>query len=337
MRRNQTVVIVIPAKEKTHAARRTFLGLGMVGLAISLLQACGGGGGGGSVAVDFSGLVDIGGDRKMYLECRGNGSPTIVLINGLGGAADYWNSTETAALAAAGEVSRFARVCAYDRPGTVRVDNQFSRSDPIPQPSSEQSAVADLHAMLAAAGVRGPYVLAAHSYGGFIARLYASTFPDEVSGMVLIDALSEGFVDAMSAERYAQWRTSQQVPADVIAEYPALERMDMDAVLSQIRAAPPLAPMPLTVLSADQLWAPQWASMIAEGLLPPDTPADLGAVIDDAQRASQDYQAHLVPDAIHITETHSGHNIPRENPAIVTEAIRGVFEAVRRQPRRERI
>jgi pimeloyl-ACP methyl ester carboxylesterase len=272
---------------------------------------------------DFSGLIDAGA-RKLYAETRGSGSPAVVLISGLGGAADYWdNPAATAGPTVASEVSRFARVFTWDRPGTVRNGDDFaSRSDPIPQPSSEQSAVADLHALLAATGTRGPYILAAHSYGGFIARLYASTYPDEVAGMVLIDALSEGFADAMTPEQLVQWRKIQQTPADTIAQYPAIERMDIDAVLAQIRAAPPMRPMPLTVLSADRLWAPDWQAMIDSGQLPPDTPADLGLAIDAAQKISQDYQAHLVPGARHITETHSGHDIPLENPALVIEAIR---------------
>ena len=62
----------------------------------------------------------------------------------------------------------------------------------LPQPTTAGNAVADLHALLTAAGETGPYVLVAHSYGGLIGRLYASTYPDEISGLVLVDALSEG-------------------------------------------------------------------------------------------------------------------------------------------------
>jgi pimeloyl-ACP methyl ester carboxylesterase len=142
---------------------------------------------------DLAGRVDIGGGRKMYLECHGTGSPTVILISGLLGSAEAWSTvTKAGAPKVFPEVAKFTRVCAYDRPGTP-VGEGPSRSDPVPQPTATQDAATDLYALLHAAQVPSPYVLAAHSYGGLIARLYASSHPDEVSGMVLIDALSDGF------------------------------------------------------------------------------------------------------------------------------------------------
>jgi pimeloyl-ACP methyl ester carboxylesterase len=60
-------------------------------------------------------------------------------------------------------------VCAYDRPGAPHLDQTFSRSDPVPQPTSPQNGVNDLVALLKAADVPGPYVLVAHSFSGTIA------------------------------------------------------------------------------------------------------------------------------------------------------------------------
>ena len=96
---------------------------------------------------DFSGLVDIGG-RSLYLECRGQGSPTVILEAGAGGRADVWSrdleepeGTRTMVLPG---VAAFTRVCAYDRPGTLTERNPSldpdgplffpSRSDQVPQP-----------------------------------------------------------------------------------------------------------------------------------------------------------------------------------------------------------
>ena len=77
---------------------------------------------------DFAGLVDIGGGRKMYLECRGAGSPTVVFVSGLKASAEDWNIAERQAPTVFAEVAKFTRVCAYDRPGTP-VGEKPSRSD----------------------------------------------------------------------------------------------------------------------------------------------------------------------------------------------------------------
>jgi hypothetical protein len=78
---------------------------------------------------DFAGLVDVGGGRKMYLECRDIGSPTAVLVAGLRGSAEDWNIAEKAGPQVLPEVAKFTRVCAYDPPGTP-VGEKPSRSDP---------------------------------------------------------------------------------------------------------------------------------------------------------------------------------------------------------------
>jgi pimeloyl-ACP methyl ester carboxylesterase len=144
---------------------------------------------------NFAGLVDIGGSRKMYLKCSGSGSPTVVLIGGLRASADDWDISDKSKPTVFSEVGKFTRVCACDRPGTP-VGEKPSRSDSVPQPTTAKDAVADLHALLRAAGEPQPYVLIGHSYGGLIVRLYAGTYPKDVSGLVLVDALSEGLQDA---------------------------------------------------------------------------------------------------------------------------------------------
>lgn len=278
---------------------------------------------------DFAGLVDIDGGRKIYLDCRGTGSPTVVLVGGLRASADDWKVTAKPGPAVFPEVAKFTRVCAYDRPGTP-VGEQPSRSDPVPQPTAAASGVADLHALLSAAGERGPYVLAAHSYGGLIGRLYAATYPDQIAGLVLVDALTEGLQDAETPEQWAIQR--KLIEGDVregLAEYPALETINVDRSFDQLRAAPPLGQMPLIVLSADRAWGPQVRSMIASGALPADVPPDFGYVTDAAQKQAHARLAALVQNAKHITDTNSGHEIHKEQPQLVVDAIRQVVEAVR--------
>jgi len=107
---------------------------------------------------NFAGLVSIGGGREMFLQCRGTGSPTVVLVSGLDAAADVWTGYQAdPSLAVFARVARFTRVCAYDRPGTpVGDDLTPSRSTPVRQPTTAQDAVRDLHALLRAAGEPGP-------------------------------------------------------------------------------------------------------------------------------------------------------------------------------------
>jgi pimeloyl-ACP methyl ester carboxylesterase len=152
---------------------------------------------------DFASLVDIGG-RRLYLACKGSGTPTVILEAGAGNNGDIWSMVEPEA---AGKISvfegvaEFTRVCAYDRPGTVSGSKpvQRSRSDPAPKPRSAGDIVADLRALLVAAGVRPPYVLVGHSFGGLVVRLFASTVPDEVVGLVLVDAAQEEFWTKLKA------------------------------------------------------------------------------------------------------------------------------------------
>src|SRR4029450_1662591 len=81
---------------------------------------------------DFAGLVDIGGGRRLWLECRGHGSPTVLLEAGSGNNADVWDTialeSDAGAMAVLPGVAAFTRVCAYDRPGTMLDADHPSRS-----------------------------------------------------------------------------------------------------------------------------------------------------------------------------------------------------------------
>jgi pimeloyl-ACP methyl ester carboxylesterase len=278
---------------------------------------------------NFAGLVDIGSGRKMYLKCSGEGSPIVVLVGGFRASAEDWSISDKSKPTVFAEVEKFTRVCACDRPGTP-VGEKPSRSDPVPQPTTVKDAVADLHSLLIAAGETGPYVLVGHSYGGLIVRLYASTYPKDVSGLVLVDALSEGLRDAETPQQWAiQRKLIQNDDPESLALYPALERIDVDRSCDQIRAAAALHPMPIVVLSADHPWGPQVRSMVAAGKLSTDVPPDFGYVVDAAQKKAQERLAQLVPNEKHITNTNSGHEIHKEQPQLVIDAIREVVKAVR--------
>lgn len=121
-------------------------------------------------------LVDIGGYR-LHINCTGTGSPTVILDAGLGGTSLDWSKVQPA-------VARFTRVCSYDRAG-------YGWSESGPGPRTSQQIVKELHLLLAHAQIKGPYVLVGHSAGGLNMRLYAYRYPQEMGGMVLLDATSE--------------------------------------------------------------------------------------------------------------------------------------------------
>jgi pimeloyl-ACP methyl ester carboxylesterase len=191
---------------------------------------------------DFAGLVDIGEGRKMYLECQGKGSPTVVFVSGAGDRAETWSKTlDPSQQAVWPAIAETNRVCAYDRPGTVLAvgegaeDFEKSRSDPVPQPTTLQDGVADLHALLSASGERGPYVLVGHSMGGTISRLYASRYPQDVSGLVLGDYTPYEARNGLTDEQWGYWKVLLGSPSEeALALYPDLERFDHQRNLEQV-------------------------------------------------------------------------------------------------------
>ena len=118
-------------------------------------------------------MVDVGGYR-LYLACRGTGSPTVVLENGLGEDTPSWAWIVK-------DVARDTRVCVYDRAG-----QGWSESAPGLQDGVQVAA--DLHTLLERAAVPGPDVLAGHSVGGTYALTFAARYPQQVAGMVLLDS-----------------------------------------------------------------------------------------------------------------------------------------------------
>jgi pimeloyl-ACP methyl ester carboxylesterase len=268
---------------------------------------------------DFAGLVDIGGGRQMYMECRGKGSPTVVLVSGFRGSYDDWTTvidpggeSKPSAFAVFPQVGKFTRVCAYDRPGTTRFDGTISPSTPVRQPTTAQEGAADLHALLRAANQKGPYVLVAHSWGGLNVRLYASTYPDEVSGLVLLDSGSEFLQDTLTP---AQWDSFVR-GAKKLGEPKTLEAADYRPSVRALRAAPPVGEIPAVVLSSDECFE------FVPGFDANETCS--------AWREAQDLLAAHI-DAKHITDTNSGHFIQGENPKLVIDSVREVVGAARKK------
>ena len=201
--------------------------------------------------LDFARQFDIGAGRKLFLECRGvapAGSPTVVLIAGYHGSSDSWDALSLSPLAVGPAVlpglARENRVCAYDRPGTIRdmADSPLTdRSTPVAQPRTVRDLVSELHGLLSAAQVPTPYILVGHSLGGLIELLYARTYSSDVRGIVFVDALSPALPIQLGTLWPLYLRVlnpplqDQQLRPYPWLRQPESEQVDIDASIDQFR------------------------------------------------------------------------------------------------------
>jgi pimeloyl-ACP methyl ester carboxylesterase len=154
-------------------------------------------------------MIDIGG-RSIHLDCRGTGSPTVVFEAGYGVTGSLtWDLVHD-------QIATTTRACAYDRAGIMW-------SDPKGSPQSGDAIAEDLHATLAAAGEKGPFLLVAHSMGGPYATIYTKKYPSQVAGLVLVDAshpdqdqrFSAALHEPMATAEESKAPASQRIPADL--------------------------------------------------------------------------------------------------------------------------
>ena len=268
-------------------------------------------------ADDFSGAVDIGSGRKLYLMCRGKGQPAVILESGYHESSDAWVTADAFPPAVLPGVAEFTRVCAYDRPGTARytVPPQINdRSTPAPMPRTAEAIEADLHALLGAARVSPPYILVGHSLGGLLVRYFAQVHPDEVIGMVMVDAFPIEMRDLLGAE-WSTYRTVIDEPIPDFVTDPHFERIDVEASIAEIRKAPGLKKMPLVVLSKTEPFA-----------RPPNATRLSFDAVEQAWLEGAAELVRLQPETPHIKVTGSDHYIQVNQPDLVIQSIRLVIE-----------
>ena len=239
-------------------------------------------------------LVAIG-DRSLWLECTGDGSPTIVMESGLGGDHRTWDRV-------APELSGTARVCVYDRAG-------IADSDSASGTRTAADAVDDVRALLDAAGIAPPYVLVGFSYGGIITQLHASMHPDDVAGIVLVESNHP-----LEAAQFADVLTPEQVEADREAALGNPEGLDVFAGMDEAAAAGPLPDVPLVVVTAG----------ISEGW-PPDFDAE---TLDALRAAQQADLATFTSQGSQVIAESSAHHVPSQEPATIVQAIEQVLDAI---------
>ena len=265
----------------------------------------------------YTGTFDVGGGRRMYLRCSGSGAPTVILEAGADRGADSWFAVQP-------WLATTTRVCSYDRSNVPG-----GHSDPAPKPRTAADVVRDLHRLLAAARVPGPYVLAGHSNGGLFARLYATTYPAQVEGLVLVDTgnypatVAAVYRKLMRPSRWRAYRAASRTQPRFV-ENRAEEQVDLTGSYRQLAAAErrrPLPTMPLVVISHGIPDAPMGIEVVPGA----------GRAIETEWQRRQARLGRLVPGGRRVVAERSGHLIPTDQPTLVVSEIEGVVERVARR------
>ncbi len=238
------------------------------------------------------GLVDVGGHR-LRVERFGKGSPTVVFEAGLAQPRTAWGRVPN-------DVAAFTQVVIYDRAGLGESDSANDRR-------TSKQTVAELRAMLKATGVEAPYVLVGHSFGGLNIRLFASQFPDEVAGIVLVDASHEDEYKRLAA-LMAEERRKEYLQHEGGGNY---EKIDLLTSAEEVRTAATLKPMPLVVVSA------------------PGDKNSAGEAVAKVHDELQSALSRLLPNALQVMAENSGHFVQLDRPELVSDAIRKMVEQVK--------
>ena len=288
----------------------------------------------------------------MNMDCAGSGTPIVILEQGGGVPALGWMKVQP-------QIAKFTRVCSYDRAG-------YGWSEPGPMPRTIPRMANELKALLDASGEKSPYVMVAASLGGPIVRLYAGLYPNDVAGMILVDAahedqqkraqsvqppelIAESNREAKSYQRRERFRRpfmlylgierlmihftrqSEQMPQMFWEEYLYLSQKPgfQDTVASEMRSLPDSS----SALQAVKLGNRPLIVLTAGKMTFTPEPF-LTKEIEDKLRnvwihELQAEQARLSTRGKQIIVPDSGHVIMLERPDAVVAAIREVWSEVR--------
>ncbi len=241
--------------------------------------------------------VDIGG-RSLYLDCRGSGSPTVVLEAGSGADSSTWSAVLDGLASA-------TRTCAYDRAGR-------GRSDPVERHTLADSA-GELRALLRAAGELGPYVLVGHSLGGAYLRVFAAQYREEVVGLVLVDTFDPDLQEDWIHPLLGPLRPDYEATLDGLrGTVSRVDSLDWPTSEAQLRSSS-VAGLPIEVLRA-----PRHEPRLSE---------------TENQRIAAAWLVafeSLSPGLVrNTTAWGAGHNIQIDRPDLVIEATRRLVDLAR--------
>jgi pimeloyl-ACP methyl ester carboxylesterase len=239
---------------------------------------------------------------RTYIDCRGTGSPTVILESGLGTGASAWGFVLD-------QVAARTRVCVWDRPG-------IGGSAPIGRHTFEDTA-RHLRAALAIAGEKPPFIVAGHSVGGVYARVFAATFRPEVRGVVLVDPYLPDIRPvehvALDAALREEWLAGVRATNDEVA---AVEQLDWPASYDELTKAS-IAGLPLELLFVDQRL--RW-----QGPYEPAEDELIGAWRTLIGRLSTEVRLTIAADSTHMIQI--------DRPDLVIEAVGRLVDRARQAP-----
>lgn len=232
--------------------------------------------------------------KTLEYTVSGAGSPTIVLVNGSGGPVEGWYKVYPV-------LETLGTVFAYNRFG-------IGGSDKPSEPQTGSVVIATLRELLAYVGLQPPYILVGHSLGGLYVNLFARKFPDEVIGVVLLDATAPEDVRLLSKETSAFQRLAQTILNAIIAKDEYDETMHLDQTVSLIEDAGSFPDIQLIVVSGGN---PSW--------LTPQKVCEIRA-------RNQATLTALSSSGRQVIAAHSGHFPQFTEPAVVIQAVRDIIE-----------
>jgi pimeloyl-ACP methyl ester carboxylesterase len=237
-------------------------------------------------------LVDIGGHRLHVEVIRGDAPVAFVLESGGGADLSSWESVPESIAARTG-----ATVVTYDRAG-------FGGSDLGPDDLTPPEQVEDLREALDALEVPRPRVLVGHSYGGLMALLHAARHPDEVAGILLVDAMNPRFVEATGDFIHS---TVPEIPDPQTDSERALARhvRTFDAFLRVVAAEESAIAQPMVVITANAWWGRAGVE---------------DADVEAAWRASHESMAAAAPNRWLVVAEGSRHAVPTMRPDVIVDA-----------------
>ena len=294
--------------------------------------------------------IDIG-SHNLHLFATGTGSPAVVLESGGAGWSLDWHLVQT-------EVAKFTQVCSYDRAG-------FGWSDPGPKPRTSQQITGELRALLTNARIPGPYILVGASFGGHTARLFARTYPDEVAGVILLDARHENLspnmppawkkLETMGKGMYqfmlfaarlgvlellGKLMGEKAIPPNIAKLPPDLQSMYLKVGFHPSFFQSNLDELAAVTISDRQLSAAGYLGdipllVIWHGIpnMFASMPADQAVQAEMVWQELQNDLAKQSSNSQLLVAEKSGHGIQNDQPDLVIEAIRQMVESVRVNPR----